>query len=162
MIGSYQLKSLQPCDYKAVREVYVDAIESQGEGFYTKEQIQAWAALAWLPGILDTPLAEGSGWVSFENQTIAAFAVRYPVDRLALLYCRGCFARRGHASFLLNHVEAEALGAGQTHLVAEASCFSYPLLLRRGWQFLGTERVELGGVIFDRFRLNKIFLTIDE
>ena len=157
MIGSYQLKSLQPLDFKTAREVYVDAIESQGAGFYTKEQIHAWSALAWLPGILDVPLVEGRGWISLENQKFAAFAVRYPADRLALLYCRGLFARRGHASFLLNHVESEALKEGHVHLVAEASLFSYPLFLRRGWQFLGIETVALGGVIFDRYRMEKTF-----
>ena len=157
MICSYQLKSLQPYDCKAVREVYVDAIESQGKGCYTKEQIQAWTALASLPGVLDTPIEEGKGWISFENQDIAAFAVRYPFDRLALLYCRGRFVRRGHASCLLDHVEKEAWEEGQIRLVTEASLFSYQLLLRRGWKFLAIEKIEIGGVSFDRYLMEKFF-----
>ena len=158
MLGSYQLKPLRPSDHKAVREIYVDAIESQGESLYTKEQIEAWHGLAWLPGVLDTPLIKGRGWISLENQNLAAFAVRYPLDRLALLYCRGVFGRRGHATVLLDHLEQEALEEGRTRLVTEASFFSYPLLLRRNWTLVAPEKIEIGGVSFDRFLMEKILL----
>ena len=155
MLSSEQLQPLRSSDCLAVREVYADAIESQGEIFYTKKQIQAWAALAWLPGILDPPLFHGRGWKSLENEDIAAFAVRYPLDRLALLYCRGCFCRRGHASLLLDHVEQEACDEGQTRLVTEASLFSYPLLLGRGWKYISSEKIEIGGVSFERYLMEK-------
>ena len=157
MLSSDQLQPLRPSDCIAVREVYADAIESQGKVFYTKKQIQAWSELAWVPGILDPPLFHGRGWISFENQNIAAFAVRYPLDRLALLYCRGCFSRRGHGSLLLDHVEQEAFDEGQTRLETEASLFSYPLLLRRGWKFIAIEKIEIGGVSFDRYLMEKVF-----
>ena len=155
MLGSYQLQPLRPSDCTAVREVYADAIESQGKDLYTEEQIQAWVSLAWLPGVLDSPLAEGSGWISLEEQNVAAFAVRYPCDRLALLYCRGRSIRRGHASLLLDHLEQEAFEEGHTKLVTEASLLSYPLLLRRGWDFIATEKIEIGGVNFERYRMEK-------
>ena len=102
MCVRHQLKPLQPSDYRVVREIYADAIQFQGQSFYTKEQIEAWSALAWLPGVLDRPLSEGLGWLSLQNQTVVAFAVRYPLDRLALLYCRSGFHRKGHASSLLD------------------------------------------------------------
>ena len=155
MLGSYQLQPLRPSDCIAVRDIYADAIESQGEDLYTKEQIQAWVGLAWLPGVLDTPLTEGRGWISLENQHLAAFAVRYPLNRLALLYCRGQFGRRGHASLLLDQIEHEAFEEGQTSLITEASFFSYSLLLRRGWEFIATEKIEIAGVSFDRYLMKR-------
>ena len=155
MLGSYQLQPLRSSDWNAVREVYADAIESQGDAFYTKEQIQAWVALAYLPGVLDIPLAEGRGWITLENQYVVAFALRYPMDRLALLYCRGRFVRRGYASLLLNHVEQEAREEGHTRLVTEASFFSRPLLLRRGWKLIDSEKIEIGGIRFKRFLMEK-------
>ncbi len=151
-----QLRQMSIDDHSTVREVYVDAIESQGENFYTKKQIQAWTALACLPGVLDKTLFEGNGWISLENHNVAAFAVRYPVDRLALLYCRGCFICRGHGSLLLDQVEQDAFEEGQTRLVTEASCFSHKFLLRRGWKFLATEKIELGGVSFERYLMEKV------
>ena len=157
MLRSDQLQPLRSSDFIAVREVYADAIESQGEDVYTKQQTRAWASLAWLPGVLDTPLSEGIGWISLEKKLVVAFAVRYPFDRLALLYCRGQYARRGHASLLLDQVEKEACDEGQTKLVTEASRFSYPLLLRRGWVLTAIEQIQIGGVSFERYLMEKNF-----
>ena len=157
MLNSCLLKPLQSSDHLAVREVYADAIESQGDAFYTKDQIQAWAALAWLPGILDRPLVEGKGWITVESGGVEAFAIRHPLDRLALLYCRGRSARRGYATALLDRVEEEALKEGLTSLVTEASFFSYPLLLRCGWVLKAREKIKIGEVSFERFRMIKMF-----
>ena len=153
----YQLKRLEDSHYHDVREVYVDAIEHQIADCYTKEQIQSWSSLAWLPGVLDRSLADGKGWISLEKQNVEAFAVRYPVEHLALLYCRSRSSRQGHATALLNRLELDAFEEGQNYLVTEASLFSYPLLLRRGWILLGPETIQIGGVSFDRFRMQKTF-----
>jgi len=153
----YELKPLQGSDHLVVREVYEDAIKHQIEGCYTQEQIQAWASLAWLPGVLDRSLLEGKGWISLENQQVEAFAVRYPLTRLALLYCRGRSAGRGHATALLDRVESEACEEGQAFLVTEASLFSYSLLSQRGWMLIAPETMQIGGVNFERFRMQKFF-----
>ena len=156
MIKSFVLRELLDSDHLSVREVYQDSIQSQGHIFYSKDQIQAWSSLAWLPGVLDRPLSEGIGWISLEKKLVVAFAVRYPFDRLALLYCRGQYARRGHASLLLDQVEKEACDEGQTRLVTEASRFSYPLLLRRGWVLTAIEQIQIGGVSFERYLMERI------
>tara|TARA_B100000029_G_C17552622_1_gene950635 strand:+ start:98 stop:589 length:492 start_codon:yes stop_codon:yes gene_type:complete len=159
MFASYQLQQLRSSDLSSVREVYLDAIQSQGEPLYTQEQIQAWTALACLPGVLDRPLLEGRGWISLENQLVVAFAVRYPLDRLALLYCRGRFSRRGHASLLLDQVEQEAFAEGQKRLVTEASLLSHPFLLRRGWECITSEKIEIGGISFERYIMEKLLFN---
>ena len=157
MVSSYQLQPLTGSDHVVVREIYADVITYESKSFYTKEQLQSWAALAWLPGVLDKSLAEGIGWIGLQKQQVEAFAVRYPLNRLALLYCRGRATRRGHATALLNHVELEASEEGQTRLVTEASLFSYPFLLRRGWNLISTETIYIGGVRFERFQMEKLF-----
>ena len=156
MSNTFYLKPLERCDHNDVREIYTEAIESQGKGFYTPEQIRCWADLAWLPGFLDRALIEGKGWISVENENPQAFAVRYPFHRLALLYCRGVFARRGHATALLDRVELEACQEGHSRLVTEVSLLSYSLLLRREWVLLKAETIYISGVEFDRFRMQKI------
>jgi hypothetical protein len=57
---------------------------------------------------------------------------------------------------LLDHLEQEAFEEGHTKLVTEASLLSYPLLLRRGWDFIATEKIEIGGVNFERYRMEKL------
>lgn len=142
-------------DHSLLREIYADAIESQAGLLYSQEQVQAWAALAWLPGILDRTFEEGSGWISGED---AAFAIRFPSTRLALLYCRGSAARQGHASQLLVQVEEDARRHGFDRLTTEASQFSRPLLERCGWRVVAPETIAIGGVSFERYRMAKALL----
>ena len=155
MTKTCRLELLHPSSHQLVREIYVEAIENLGKGFYTKEQIQAWSSLAFLPGILDNSLLYGKGWVSLadvDNQ-VAAFAVRYPLDRLSLLYCRSCFARQGHATALLNQIQKDAKQDGQEYLRVEASSLSFDLLLKLGWTFIKPESIEIAGVKFERYLL---------
>ena len=141
-----------PADAVLLREIYADAIESQASELYSDQQVKSWAALAWLPGVLDQTLMEGSGWISGGD---AAFAIRYPPDRLALLYCRGRAARQGHGKALLDRIEADAMADGVTCLRTEASQFSRPLFERRGWRLIAPETITIAGVPFERYRMHK-------
>ena len=139
----------------ALREVYEDAIRTCDRSIYTQEQIEAWTSLAYLPGILDRPLREGVGWVSCVNKTIEAFAVRYPNNRLALLYCRGRSSRQGHATALLHQIEADAFKERHINLKTEASLCSYKLLLKLGWKIIAPEEIKIGGIDFLRYLMEK-------
>ena len=146
------LRLIVPADEILLREIYADAIESQAPQLYSDQQVKSWAALAWLPGVLDQTLREGSGWISGED---AAFATRYPLDRLALLYCRGRAARQGHGKALLEKIEADAIADGVTALRTEASQFSLPLFERYGWRLVAPETITIAGVPFERYRMHK-------
>ena len=145
------LRLIVPADEVLLREIYADAIESQAPQLYSQQQVSSWAALAWLPGVLDRILREGSGWISGED----AFAIRHPPDRLALLYCRGCAARQGHGRALLGRIEADAVAEGVTCLRTEASQFSRPLFERCGWRVVAPEIITIAGVPFERYRMHK-------
>ena len=153
MFDNYQLKSLRSSDWLEVREVYVDAIQLQAGGLYTKAQIQAWSSLGFLPGVLDKALINGQGWISWSNcdKEIVAFAIRYPLDRLALLYCRSRFTRQGHATALLKRIYVDAKQDGQDFLSTEASSFSMPLFLKLGWTLIKPQSIEIAGVSFERY-----------
>ena len=149
---------MRPCessDELALREVYEEAILGCDKSLYTNAQIEAWSSLAYLPGILDKTLKDGNGWVSCVDKTIEAFALRYPTDRLALLYCRGRSARQGHATALLDQIEADTLENRPIKLKTEASLCSYKLLLRHGWTIITPEEIQIGGVHFSRYLMEK-------
>ncbi len=155
MTNRRSLKPLRESDHWDARDIYADAVESQGNVCYSIEQIRAWSALAWLPGVLDRPLREGMGWVSLDNELPMAFAVRYPPNRLALLYCRGSASRLGHGSLLLSQIEFDAFKERQAYLFTEASSFSFALLLKNGWIYIRPETIEIGGVRFTRYLMKK-------
>ncbi len=151
------LRPLQSSDQIVLREVYEDAICTAANSFYSQEQIDAWSGLAYLPGVLDKPLNEGKGWASCVDSVIEAFAVKYPKDRLALLYCRGRSSRQGHATDLLNKIDEDAQEDEIMRLSTEASLFSYQLFLSHGWKTISPETIKIGGVIFCRYLMEKRF-----
>ena len=138
-----------------LREVYEDAIRACDKSLYSEEQIEAWSALACLPGVLDKPLKHGVGWVSCVDKTIEAFALKYPQNRLALLYCRGRSSRQGHATALLHQIEEDTRKERPINLKTEASLCSYQLLLRHGWRIIAPEEIQIGGVHFSRYLMEK-------
>ena len=146
------LRPIGSGDAPLLREIYADAVESQAPTLYSEEQVRAWAALAWLPGVLDRTFVEGSGWISGDG---AAFAIRHPQDRLSLLYCRGSASRQGHGTALLEQIEGEAQLEGVDRLRTEASQLSRPLLDSRGWRVVASETISIGGVPFERYRMDK-------
>ena len=146
------LRRIQSTDADLLRAIYADAIESQARGLYSEAQIHAWVSLAWLPGVLDRVFREGDGWISGDG---AAFAMRQPPDRLALLYCRGRASRQGHGTALVKRIECDARAEGLLHIHAEASLLSRPLLERCGWRFLRLETFSVAGVPFAHHRMER-------
>ena len=140
-----------------LREIYDDAICTSANALYSQEQIDAWSGLAYLPGVLDKPLKAGKGWASCVDSMIEAFAVKYPKDRLALIYCRGRSSRQGHATDLLKKIDEEAQEDETIRLSTEASLFSYKLFLSHGWKVISPEMITIGGVDFCRYLMEKNF-----
>lgn len=156
-----RLRPLRPDDAAAALAVLIDAVQSQAVGFYDGAQIQAWCEHARTHADLSAALARGSGWASVDpadaggSESLEAFALRDPADRLSLLYCRGRSCQQGRASALLAAVERAAAAEGVRSLRTEASQLSRPLLERRGWVVEAAEVVVLAGVDFERWRMLK-------
>ena len=93
--------------------------------------------------------------MSCVNKTIEAFALKYPQNRLALLYCRGRSSRQGHATSLLYQIEEDTRKERPINLKTEASLCSYKLLLRHGWRIITPEELQIGGVYFSRYLMEK-------
>lgn len=160
-----RLRLLQPDDAGAALAVLVDAVQSQAPALYRQDQVRAWCEHACAKADLPAALARGHGWASMAcedsasplppDESLEAFALRDPPDRLSLLYCRGRSSRQGRATDLLQAVETSAFAEGHRRLRTEASQFSRPLLERHGWSVEAPEVVLLAGVSFERWRMVK-------
>jgi hypothetical protein len=152
------IRLLQSGDRDALAEIYHDAVSSQAAGLYSNLQLQAWANHGWQSDAIDQALADGYGLASCagtDHQSIEAFGILCPIDRLSLLYCRGRSCRQGRSSAILGALETHAREAGCSQLRTEASQLSRPLLTRLGWQVEAQEEVRFAGVFFIRWRMIK-------
>jgi hypothetical protein len=125
---------------------------------YSNVQLQAWSDHGWQSNAIDQALVDGYGLASCSGtgqQSIEAFGILCPIDRLSLLYCRGRSCRQGRSSAILTALENHARKAGCSQLRTEASQLSRPLLSRLGWQVEAQEEVRFAGVFFIRWRMIK-------
>ena len=151
-----KLKQITKKDQLKLKEVYFDSVVSIDENIYSKEHKLAWACQAWENNEFEKSLLIGMGFKLIYNNEIIGFATRYPENRLSLLYIRGKFKRKGFGTMILDSVERDALQSGINKLKTEASLISYKLLLKKNWKIDCKEKVNIKGLIFERFKMSKI------
>ena len=147
-------------DQLELKKVYFDAIQSLNEKIYSQEQKRAWSSQAWDNPNFDKSITKGKGWLLSDQGIIVAFATRYPNNRIALLYCKGKFQRKGYGSILLNKLEDEAKKEGIHSLLTEASLISYALFLKNEWKIIRKEKVTINNIFFERYKMTKIIKVI--
>ena len=151
------LKRISKKDQLYLKKLYFDSIMSIDESIYSQEQKRAWASQAWENKNFDLSINEGKGWLISKNETILAFATRYPDNRIALLYCRGDSQRKGYGTILLNKLEKDSQKEGIHALSTEASLLSYKLFLRNNWEIIRKEKIIIKNIIFERYKMIKNF-----
>ena len=83
--------------------------------------------------------------------------LRYPDNRIALLYCKGNSQRKGYGTKLLNKLENDAKREGLLSLLTEASLLSYKLFLKNKWEIIRKEKIIIKNIIFERYKMIKNF-----
>ncbi len=151
------LRRISKKDQLNLKKLYFDSILSIDDKIYTIEQKRAWASQAWDNKIFDLTINEGLGWLICKKDEIVAFSSRYPKDRISLLYCKGDSQRKGYGTKLLLKLEKEAKEEGLTSLYTEASLISYKLFLRNKWEIIRKEKINIKGIIFERYKMIKNF-----
>ena len=151
-----KLKQILKKDQLKLKEVYFDSVSSIDENIYSKEHKFAWACQAWENPEFDKSLLKGKGSKLIFNNEIIGFGIRYPENRLSLLYVKGYFKRKGIGTMILNSIEEDAWKSGVNILKTEASLISYKLLLKRKWDIDYKEKVNIKGLMFERYRMFKI------
>ena len=150
------LRQITIKDQIELKKVYFDSIMSIDEKIYSKEQKRAWSSQAWDNPNFEKLITQGKGWVLLEKGIIIGFAIRYPNNRIALLYCKGKFQRKGCGSKLLHKLEDEAKKEGLDSLSTEASLISYELFLKNEWKIIRKEKVIINNIFFERYKMTKI------
>ena len=142
-------------DQLDLKKVYFNSIISMDESIYSREQKIAWASQAWDNPKFKESLDKGKGSLIIEEGNIVAFSIRYPRNRIALLYCKKNYQRKGFGGKLLSKLEDEARKEGVSFLYTEASLISYKLFLKQNWGFISKEKIIIKNIFFERYKMVK-------
>ena len=149
------LRPITNKDQLDLKKVYFDSIQSIDEIIYSKEQKRAWSSQVWQNPNFENLINKGNGWLINDKETIIAFALRYPNNRIALFYCKGKSQRKGYGSKLLYKLEDEAKKEGLDFLYTEASLISFRLFLKHNWEIESKEKVIINNKLFERYKMIK-------
>jgi len=150
------LRQITIKDQLELKKVYFDSIQSLDKKIYSQDQKRAWSSQAWENPNFDKSITKGRGWLLSDNGIIVAFATRFPKNRIALLYCKGNFQRKGCGTKLIQKIEEEAEIEGLESLSTEASLISYRLFLKKEWRIVRKEKVNINNIFFERYKMIKI------
>ena len=138
-----------------LKRIYFDSIQSIDEKIYNKEQKLAWSSQAWINLEFYKSITKGKGFIMEDLNKEIGFAIRYPKNKLSLLYVRGNFRRKGIGNILINAVEKEAFKEGISSIQTEASLLSYELFLKNNWKKIRKEKIIIQNIQFSRYKMFK-------
>ena len=138
-----------------LKKIYFDSIESIDETIYSKEQKLAWSSQAWINPEFHESITKGKGYIMEHLDEYIGFAIRYPDEKLSLLYVRGAFRRKGIGNILIKAIEKEAINEGISAIKTEASLLSYKLFLKNSWQIISKEKIIIQEIEFYRYIMFK-------
>ena len=153
-----RLRQINIKDKKNIKSIYFDSINSIDGEFYSPEQKSAWSCQAWENPEFNNAILKGKGWIAERNNDAKGFAIRYPKNKLSLLYCRNKDKRKGLGTMLLNRIEEDAKKDDLNFIKTEASLISYKLLLKNEWEIIREEKISIKNVIFIRYKMIKKFI----
>ncbi len=149
------LRQITIKDQITLKSIYFDSIQSIDEKIYSKEQKLVWSSQAWINLEFRKSITRGKGFIMEDINKKIGFAIRYPQNKLSLLYVRGNFRGKGIGNILINAIEKEALNEGISSIQTDASLLSFKLFLKNNWKIIHKEKIIIENLIFYRYKMFK-------
>ena len=149
------LRQITIKDQINLKRIYFDSIQSIDEKVYNKEQKLAWSSQAWINLEFHKSITKGKGFIMEHYNKEIGFAIRYPKNKLSLLYVRGNFIRKGIGNILIKAIEKEAFKEGISSIETDASLLSYKLFLKNNWKKIRKEKIIIQNIQFSRYKMFK-------
>ena len=149
------LRQITIKDQINLKRIYFDSIQSIDEKVYNKEQKLAWSCQAWINLEFHKSITKGKGFIMEDLNKEIGFAIRYPKNKLSLLYVRGNFRRKGIGNILIKAIEKEAFKEGISSIETDASLLSYKLFLKNNWKKISKEKIIIQNIQFCRYKMFK-------
>lgn len=151
----YRIRPYRPSEAAALVALFQSSVHVVAASHYDAAQRAAWAPADLDPSVWETRLGRQHCLVNERGGSIAGFIAFDDTGYVDLLFTAPAHVRRGVATHLYADAEARLTEAGVRGLSTHASLVSRPFFERQGFVVTAPERVELEGVVLDRFLMRK-------
>jgi putative acetyltransferase len=142
-------------DTGAIVHLFTETVRKINSKDYSKEQIEAWAPQNPDLAEWENRLAKTITFVAEENKRIIGFAQLENNGHIDCFYVAHNFINKGVGSKLLLEIEERAKSLSIIRLFTEASITAKPFFLNKGFVVVKEQFVELQGVQFKNFIMEK-------
>ena len=138
-----------------IADVHYDAVHTISTTFYSREQLEAWAATPTDYDFWHDWLNEARPCVCLVDGRVAGFIELTEDGCIKCLYSHPDFQRQGVASALYVHIENVAVNANLQSLTVYASKASKGFFLKRGYEEIKVNQVERKGLVLINYHMVK-------
>jgi len=146
-------RQAQKTDLPTLADLYRQTVLVNVPQYYTPEQTAAWAASLTESEQIQQFILSVTTYIAEEDGEIVGFAGIKEDGHVVSTYVRHDRLHQGIGSALMKTILAHAQRQGIQRLYAEASEFSLGLFQKFGFQLVGKEAVERGGIQFQRYQV---------
>lgn len=151
------IRFYSPNDIDALMDLFVRSVTGIASKDYSPEQIAAWTSQRldrdkWLARRGNRPT-----YVAVIGRKIAGFGDLEADGHIDMLFVHPDHQRKGVATALLQHIEAQAQKQGVKRLFTEASVTARPVFERFGFRVDVAQEVAIGGQMLRNFQMSKLF-----
>ncbi len=154
------IREYEKSDAEDLAAIYRDAVIGIGTSAYNAQQIAVWSSYPEDIEEFRELLSLGLTLVAVEGSRLAAFGQLNPPDHIAFLYTASNFARLGYATEIYKRLEIYATEQGVKRLHTEASRIAKYFFLKVGFRVVDMELAERKGVLFERFKMEKVIANL--
>lgn len=150
--GPHRLRKYESADLDQVRDLHTRSFAKLAAGHHTREQLEAFAASVAAVAYAHE-LAETELWLLYAGARLCATAGWMPhadaprTARLRKVFVTPELARRGLATFMVDHVEDRARAAGFRDFFVRANLNAVPLYEKLGYRRAGTGEMPVTSAI---------------
>jgi len=149
------MRKWRPQDLDATLDTFHRAVHELAAADYSPKELEAWAPQEADYGAWERRMEDSRGWIFEINGKLGGFITTDAPGHVDLLYVHPDYKRMGVATALLDLLVADARARGISTLHTESSRTARPYFEQAGFSVLRTEQVERGGVVLERFMMER-------
>lgn len=143
------IRDFIPGEQATLRQVFMSSVHELARGFYTKEQLDAWAPPDHDPRRWAERMSALRPFVATVDGRVAGYADLQDSGLIDHFFVSGRFARRGVGSALMGHIHREAARRAIPALSSHVSLAAESFFARHGFRVVRRQSVVVDGIPLD-------------